>query len=91
MVGGWCLYCHCLYGMSGSDTDDVLCGIDVVSVRQKLGNFQEGCGQCCALTRYQVTTSVTYTTIPGNMCLTRFRGGAVHQPRLSPACLRERV
>ena len=39
MVGGWCL-CGCnLYGMSGTDTGDVLCGTDVVNVvreRQKV-------------------------------------------------------
>ena len=39
MVGGWCLCGHCLYGMSGTDTDDILCGIGVVNavnVRQRI-------------------------------------------------------
>lgn len=39
MVGGWCLCGSNLYGMSGTDTGDVLCGTDVVkvvSVRQKI-------------------------------------------------------
>lgn len=39
MVGGWCLCGSNLYGMSGADTGDVLCGADVVkvvSVRQKI-------------------------------------------------------
>ncbi len=39
MVGGWCLCGSNLYGMSGTDTGDVLCGTDVVkvvSMRQKI-------------------------------------------------------
>lgn len=39
MVGGWCLCGSNLYGMSDTDTGDVLCGTDVVnvvSVRQKI-------------------------------------------------------
>lgn len=39
MVDDWCLCSSNLYGMSGTDTGDVLCGTDVVnvvSVRQKI-------------------------------------------------------